>query len=337
MKNFGSCLAVIIGTIIGAGFASGREILDFFNIYEDKGIISICISSLFFGFVIIFTSLVIKKYNIREYKDLINRNKILNFVLQVFSFICFSIMISGVGAFFEEYLNMNFWSGTAIAASVCYLIFLYNFKGIEVISSFLVPIIVVGIIRIGIYDYSGIELVNDFSNITNKNYTGNFIVSAILYASYNSLILVPVLLNFAEHKLNNTKIFNMGIITFIILGILMFLIYKVNNIFYPNIMAYELPNMKIASFISKRMQVIYGFVILSAIFTTAFSSGFSFLKMKSYKNYEKNALLLCISGFLCARIGFSNLINICFPVFGYLGIFQIILILLKFKNGECNK
>ncbi len=36
MKNFWACLAVIIGTIIGAGFASGREILNFFNIYEEK-------------------------------------------------------------------------------------------------------------------------------------------------------------------------------------------------------------------------------------------------------------------------------------------------------------
>ena len=30
MKDIFSCLAVIIGTIIGAGFASGKEIINFF-------------------------------------------------------------------------------------------------------------------------------------------------------------------------------------------------------------------------------------------------------------------------------------------------------------------
>ena len=102
-------------------------------------------------------------------------------------------------------------------------------------------------------------------------------------------------------------------------------------------MAYEIPNMLIASFISKKMSFFYGIVILAAIFTTAFSSGFSFLKMRSEKNYEKNARVMCIAGFLCARIGFSNLINICFPIFGYIGIYQIILILMKMKDGEGGK
>ena len=68
---------------------------------------------------------------------------------------------------------------------------------------------------------------------------------------------------------------------------------------------------------------------ISAIFTTAFSCGFSFLNMRNRKNYERNALLICIVAFLCSGIGFSNMINICFPVFGYLGIFQILFLIYR--------
>lgn len=338
MKNFFACLAVIIGTVIGAGFASGREILNFFNIYEERGLVSILISSMIFGIVVVITSLVVRKSKSTDYKNLINSNGFLFVILQMFSFICFAIMISGVGAFFYEHLSINFWLGTAIAASICYAMFLNSFKGIEIISCILVPLIIIGIVILGTYGYDGTEILQyTKANIETANYTGNFIISAILYASYNSLILVPILVNFEEYKLSHSKILYLGIATTLVLGILMFLIYKVNNIFYPNIMAYEIPNMLIASFISKKMRFFYGIVILAAIFTTAFSSGFSFLKMRSEKNYERNALVMCIAGFLCARIGFSNLINICFPIFGYVGIYQIILILMKMKDGECGK
>lgn len=112
----------------------------------------------------------------------------------------------------------------------------------------------------------------------------------------------------------------------------MFVIYKTNNYFYPEIMQVEMPNMLLASMLSNKMKLAYGIVILAAIFTTAFSSGFNFLEMCSNKNYERNALLLCAMAFFCSKIGFSTMINIFFPLFGYLGLFQIFLIVKCLKK-----
>ena len=201
MKNFFVCLAVIIGTVIGAGFASGREILNFFNIYEERGLVSILISSVIFGIVVVITSLVARKCKSADYKNLINSNSFLFVILQMFSFICFAIMVSCVGAFFNEHLGINFWLGTAIATSICYVMFLKSFKGIEIISCALVPLIIIGIVILGIYEYAGTEMLQyTKEGIETAHYTGNFIISAILYASYNSLILIPILVNFEEYK-----------------------------------------------------------------------------------------------------------------------------------------
>ena len=60
----------------------------------------------------------------------------------------------------------------------------------------------------------------------------------------------------------------------------MFLIYRINNLFYPEIISVELPNMRLASLLSNEIKIFYGIVILAAIFTTAFSCGFNFLEMK---------------------------------------------------------
>ena len=45
MKNILKICFVIIGTIIGAGFASGKEIYTFFNIYKVEGLIGLIISN----------------------------------------------------------------------------------------------------------------------------------------------------------------------------------------------------------------------------------------------------------------------------------------------------
>ena len=52
MKNILKVVFVIIGTLIGAGFASGQEMYIFFFSYGVKGILGILISSFLMGFII---------------------------------------------------------------------------------------------------------------------------------------------------------------------------------------------------------------------------------------------------------------------------------------------
>ena len=70
----------------------------------------------------------------------------------------------------------------------------------------------------------------------------------------------------------------------------------------------------------------YGFIILGSIFTTSVSLGTSFLKntVSSEKMYKKVAIIICAFSVFISNIGFSNLINLLYPLFGYLGIIQMI-------------
>ena len=74
---------------------------------------------------------------------------------------------------------------------------------------------------------------------------------------------------------------------------------------------------------------IYGIVILLSIFTTAISIGISFLEniVKNKKSFPQIAGIMCITATLISNIGFSNLVNLLFPVFGYLSLMQIYFIL----------
>ena len=72
MKNVFKVVFVIIGTLIGAGFASGQEMYIFFFSYGINGIYGIIISSSLMGLIIYKSFKLINKYNINNYKDFIN-------------------------------------------------------------------------------------------------------------------------------------------------------------------------------------------------------------------------------------------------------------------------
>ena len=64
MKNVLKVVFVIIGTLIGAGFASGQEVYLFFFSYGMKGLIGILISSIIIGVVIYSTFNILNKFDI---------------------------------------------------------------------------------------------------------------------------------------------------------------------------------------------------------------------------------------------------------------------------------
>lgn len=84
-----------------------------------------------------------------------------------------------------------------------------------------------------------------------------------------------------------------------------------------------------AGLLGKSYKYLYGIIILGAIITTAISSAFGFLNnisidRKRYKRYNK---VICVLSIFISLLGFSNLVNNLYPIFGFLGLIQLGLIL----------
>ena len=146
---------VIIGTLIGAGFASGQEIYTFFFSYGINGILGIVISSSIIGFTIYKTFKIVEKNNIKNYKDFLNffiKNEkikeLINSVINIFILVSFYIMIAGFGAYLEQEINLNNFIGSSILAILCIILFKTNINGIVKINEILIPILIVVVLGI---------------------------------------------------------------------------------------------------------------------------------------------------------------------------------------------
>ena len=101
------------------------------------------------------------------------------------------------------------------------------------------------------------------------------------------------------------------------------------NSYLKEILNIEIPIVYIASSGWEIGKYIYGLCILIAIFTTAISSGYGFLNniSSSRKKYLILGLIICIISIAIGQLEFSKLIGVLYPIFGYLGIIQIIFLL----------
>lgn len=328
---------VIIGTLIGAGFASGQEIYIFFFSYGIKGFSGIIISSILIGITINKTFQITQKNNIQNYKEFLDyliKNKkikdITNIIVNIFILASFYIMIAGFGAYLEQELGLNSILGSTILAILCLIIFKTNVEGFVKANSILIPILIIIITFIGILNLKNIHTKN-ISYYLMQNNNKNWLITSILYASYNSVLLIPALISIKDYIKNNKNIKYISLIvtaiTITLLSIIFLFLINVD----VDIKQLQMPAVYAINKIYPNIKNIYGITILISIFTTAISLGISLLKntTKKQKNYNKIAILICITSIIFSNIGFSNLVNLLYPILGTLGLIQMTQIITK--------
>lgn len=282
-------------------------------------------------------------------KKYFNISYISSMIINIFLLITFFIMISGFGTYFEQEFNVNNIIGAIILAIICFFIFLTDVSGVTKVNSIVVPILIGIILIIGINNLISLQTLEEEENInsfiqkeigineTNKNslkmiinkINNNWIVQSIIYCSYNMILLIPVLINLKQYIKSKKQIIKISLLSSIIVFILAMSIYLLLLNIDVDISKLEMPAVYAISKNFPIFKPIYGIVILLSIFTTAISIGISFLEniTKNKKSFTQIAGIMCITSVLISNIGFSNLVKMLFPVFGYLGLIQIMMIL----------
>lgn len=128
MKNSLKVVLVIIGTLIGAGFASGKEVYIFFNQYGSLGVLGVVLSGIFISIVIYKVLKITKENEVQNYNNLItgiskskNISKLLKNIISAFLLISFFVMVSGFASYFYEQLGINSVVMSIIMAILCFI------------------------------------------------------------------------------------------------------------------------------------------------------------------------------------------------------------------------
>lgn len=336
-KNIFKVASIYIATIVGAGFASGREITEFFTSYYSGGFYGILLTGVLFSFIGYTVLNKVYSERIQNYEEFLfptvgwGLGWVMEIIVTLFMASVFCIMVSGVASIIADTINIPFYFAILLVTFICMIFFLTGVKGIVSLSTIITPILIIGIITIGIY----IILSRDSSvfNISGgfKKMTHNWVVSSLLYTSYNSIISVVVMCSLLPYLKSKKTASIGGILGGGILCIIALVLNYALYIFYPYVMSAEFPVIGIVDMCSRFMGSIYRIVLLLAMFISAITSGYGFIERVRGKTKLSRGILIpviCCLIIPLSAIGFSNLISNIYPVFGYAGMFMVFVILI---------
>lgn len=342
------CLKIIfvyMGLIIGAGFASGREICEYFNFCSNTDYTGIVIAALLFAFIcyaILQKSYKYELYSISDYiGHIFSFSKILKniFSVLIFADLCCGliVMLSSCGEMFREYLSVPKLSGSIILALMCFIVFIFDIKGIEIINFLLVPIITVIITVICLHSifsiiYSETFFLTDYFMRSDRN----MLLLSVCYVSYNTLTAASVLSPLSRNIKEKKTILISSAIGGLIIGLLIFAVWYAVSLNFDTLWYETFPLGKLSTFIDDNFRYIYFSCLIMSIFTTAVSEGYGIISYFNINTKFKRiitSLLMFSAAIPLSTIDFAYLVRHMYFIMGFLGMFWILVILIDYLKN----
>lgn len=310
---------LIIGTMIGAGFCSGREIVSFFGEGVSVFAALLCGVSIFFVCVLFLT--IGSKIGEKSFDKV---NAVImgkyHFLADVFlllnNLIVLSAMIAGLNSLLKPIVPIPVF-GVA-AAVLCAVIASKGAKGLLNCNFFVVPIII-AVIAVTCFASFGEGMLN----VSAGRFGLRIFPVSVMYVSMNMMLASTVLTTLG--KLSRKQILLGSFIAAAFITALLALIITAINC--TGNYSSEMPVLEIAGEFGNLLYVLLAVVIGISIFTTMLTAvgGITgYLKDKTGGNVFNSAVTV-IAGTVMSFLGFTRVVSLFYPLVGVIGIAYIIL------------
>lgn len=307
---------LIVGSIIGAGFASGKEIYQYFAKFG-----SVCFILLPILFLVLFFSILLllklgqklKINYINELNGKLFKNKN---TINIFTFLTFLIlsaaMFSGIYNLFLIYFNfLNKYFLIFLCVILTYFLSFVNIKTFSLISNIIVPIIIV----LMCINCGSIVLNLDCFTIQ-PSFSFIAIILPFLYAFQNVFLSSFVIVKSAK-TLSKSSCFFVSLISSTILTLLL-LLGCLALLKCP--MPYSsLPFVETANSLGKTFGIFYGVVMFFAVITTYITTLTTLQEFFGGKKFYNKKIfmiiLVCVLGLFDFKVFVKNL----YPIIGIIG------------------
>ncbi len=331
--------AVYVGTIVGAGFATGREIVEFFTRYGVFGLVGICISGFLFiwlGTRIMIIANRIRANSYKEFNEYLFGKKIGFVVNALMLFVLIgvtSVMLSGAGAVFHEQLGISYQLGILLTSGLSIFVLTYGVKGLFGVNMFVVPIMIFFSVVLAV-EVLATDATGLLSRPEIESQSAKWLISPFLYSAFNLTMAMPVLVPLAK-EIDHEKTLRWG--GFIGGGALCLILFTshISLSALPNVESFEIPMAEVMKNFMAAFYWLYILVIYGEIFTSVIGNLFGL--ERQLKNVVKLPSILIVFGILSiayviSQLGYGSLISFLYPLFGYMSLILLVLLARPMKR-----
>ena len=331
---------MFVGAIMGAGFASGRDIWQFFGVFGKQGRIGILLIAVLFVVLGMMTAYLARILGTNDMGRIIapgGNPKIENLVSWFMAIMLFTVLINMTaagGALLHQNFGISRLVGGVLIGVLVIVTVLGEFERISKVFRYIMPVLFAAVILISVLAVTAnLGASAQREPVKPSPIAGTWILAACLYISYNILAMIPIVATSSVNaKSEKSAMLGSGL-GGIFLGVLAFTIVLALQKDMQFAQAMDMPMLAYAGRISKGAGIIYSVLLFAAIYASATSNFYGFTtKLRTDEKKSRKVILSACLAFLLGLVGFKNVVAYMFPIEGYLGFAIIAMLLLNFAQ-----
>ncbi|RHW32735.1 hypothetical protein D1B33_16330 [Lysinibacillus yapensis] len=338
MKKSFQIGGAFVGLVVGGGFASGQEIMQFFTGFGIYGVLGAMVALIGFSFLGMNIAQLGYELQTASHKEVVYHiagrpfGAILDVLITFFLFAVTVAMFAGAAAAFHQLFNIDPVVGSLVMAVLTVLTLMLNVNSIIQLIGVATPFLLAIMVAIALYSIFTMD-----HTISEQNYLSqhqrvaapNWLLGASLYVSYNIATCVGMLTVIGSSATSRKVAGFGGVIGGVLLGILILLINVAMFAKMDIVMGMDMPILEIAKNMHPIIGIVMAIALLGMIYSTAVGLLFSFVaRFVSPKGpfYRPLVIMFGALAFMCSFVGFTTLVGKVYALMGYLGFFIIIAI-----------
>ena len=336
-----------MSVVIGGGFASGNEVIQFFTGYGLAGIAGSVVAAVLFAFLGMQIARISSVMQAGSHKQVLyilfgeKAGLVVDIILSFFLYGVGVVMLAGAGSTLLQQFGLAPLFGSVLMTVLVVATLCLNVKGIVNLISAVMPFLLVMVVSITVYSIytstgTQAELTQVAEDIPVITFLGaevpNWALSGLLYASFNIAVGFPMLAVIGGLTKQPKAASLGGMSGGLGLG---FLIIVLNIGLFANLdklVGIEIPTLLLAEQIHPWLAVLMSLALIGMIYSTAVGMFFAFGARFATPDTNRFKILSAIFaaiGLALSQVGFTKLVGTVYPMLGVVGLILIIAIALS--------
>lgn len=331
-KNVVGIALSFIGLLVGAGFATGQEVVQYFTSFGIPGMWGILVA----GLVMTLAGTVFLQlgsyFHASEHNQVFRNithpiiSRILDVAVILTLFAVGFVMLAGAGSNMQQQFGWPAWVGSLLMLVLVLITGMFDVDKVSQVIGLLTPTIIIAVLFVGIYTLLHMPDNVDAAITASAAIESPipfWLVSALNYNGLALILAVSMSLVIGGDNISPREAGVGGIVGGAVYAVLMAIAGFSLLMNAEKIGKSDIPMLTLVNNVHSTMGVIMAIIIYLMIFNTAIGMFYALGKRLSSGNEAKYRIIFiagCLAGFAVSFAGFKSLMQYVYPVLGYMGI-----------------
>ncbi|MCG7274475.1 hypothetical protein MHJ82_09115 [Corynebacterium afermentans] len=328
--------ASFVGIVVGAGFASGMEALQYFVAYGTNGFYGVILASVTMLFAATAFMTFGSYFLAREHNEVFYNvtSKPAAFIMDWSAVACmFSVgfvMFAGAGSNLRQSFEWPIWVGAVAMLALMLIVGRFDVDKVSSVIGWATPLLVVFVLIGSIYSFTQVDVswseVGSYAQqeVSRADGTPYWWLGALNHTGLNALCGVSMALVMAGDEFDTKSTRLGGILGGVIYAVMLALLVTSLLIQVESVNGNDMPLLAVIDNVDPVLGFIMTWVIFLMVFNTCLGMFYALAKRLTRKKPERFYpvyAIACIVGFGLSFAGFQPLVSSLYPILGYLGLF----------------